>query len=264
MSELFDIDRVDFGDPYDIGAFVSALCQYGCDLGMLCPGFKPTRETNQVRQLANRVVRRLNDRMPEMAVADAFAVVPAYDFVHRIAYMVPAEAKYLNGFVLKAFDAMLHGDKSVDEYEMFRRIRQAIARRDPAYFDKPLQWSCITEDYWYKEAAGDKTGIGLSDYDIVSRAAVLIEIDLYAYEGRAQDQFKQTLFSRHRHYLDNHDATDLRLLTALDRLLTASCSWLTPEEFESYSSRIAREKLALAHIVRFHNSGQLPCALSLL
>lgn len=199
-----DISLVDFTAPYDICGFVSQLCQVGENLGMSKPNYKPTRETNRIRHLADKVVRKLDDVMPGMSVADAFMVTSAYDLAHRFAYATPADHKLLNRYILGAFDSMIHGDKSVDEYAMHQAISQAIRRRDPAYFDKPLIWLTITDERWYNEAKRGFDTTTLSDYDIISRVSILLRTDLTAYEGRNQAQFKQTLASRHRHNLDSH------------------------------------------------------------
>ena len=88
---------------------------------------------------------------------------------------------------------MIHGDKDVDEYIMFRTIRKAVSQRDKAFFDKPLSWSCMALERWYKEAVKGYDNTMLSDYDIQSRINILLESDLYAYAGSNQDEFKQRL-----------------------------------------------------------------------
>ena len=141
-----DISLVDFTDPYDIGGFISLLCQTGANLGMTVPDFKPTRETIEIRQLANKVARKLDEAMPGMPAVDALMTVQSYDLAYRTAYQAVPEQSWLNKYVLKAFDSMIHGDKSIDEYAMY----QAIAHRK--YFAKPLIWLTTTEERWYKEA----------------------------------------------------------------------------------------------------------------
>jgi len=48
----------------------------------------------------------------------------------------------------------------------------------------------------------------LSDYDIISRVTMLLESDLFANEGRNQDQFKKSLEEQHCYYLDGYTAPD--------------------------------------------------------
>lgn len=248
---MLDISLVDFTDPYDIGGFVSLLCQTGANLGMTMPDFKPTKESNELRQLANKVARKLDEAMPGMPVADAFMTVQSYDMAYRTAYQAPPEQTRLNKYVLKAFDAMIHGDNSIDEYAMYQAISQALRRRDREYFAEPLIWLTTTEERWYKEAKLGFDTAGLSEYDIINRVAVLLRADLMAYEGSSQRSFKQDLFERNRHYLDTHDASDWRTIYAAGQLYYACCPFLSGEERRKYTTRLNDEKQNCPSINRF-------------
>lgn len=248
---MLDISLVDFTDPYDISGFVSLLCQTGVNLGMTMPYFKPTKESNEIRRLADNVSRKLAETMPVVPASDAFITVQAYDLAYRTAYRVPPEQSRLNKYVLQAFDAMIHGDKSVDEYAMYQAIAQALRRRDREYFDEPLIWLTTTEEHWYKEAKLGFVAAGLSDYDIINRVAILLRADLTAYEGNGQRSFKQDLSGRFRHYLDTHDVSDWRTIYAADRLYYASCPFLSGAERQKYATRLNEEKQNCPSINRF-------------
>lgn len=249
-----DIETVDFSDPHDIGGYVSLICQAGANLGMAMPDFRHTAESSCLRQLAGRVVRRLDEQMPRMTVADALLTVMPYDMIHRLAHATPADPKVVNRYILSALDAKIHGDKVVDEYELFRHIRAGIMRRDKAYFDKPLIWYGLSLERWYNEALRGYEGTAshssnepdsqsrLSDYDIISRVTLLLESDLYSYEGRSQATFKQTLVDTHRHYLDTLTTSaphDPHTLTALSQFLSASHPYLTPEDHTRYTEALS-------------------------
>ena len=154
----------------------------------------------------------------------------SYEFMHRIAFQCPAKPEELNKVKLAAFDAMIHGDKSVDEYVMFRAIRNAVRQRDKAFFDKPLTWSCISEERWHKEAVSGFDRTRLSDYDIISRVTILLESDLYAYEGRNQDQFKKSLAEQYSYYLDGFTAYDRRTEISLENFRCISTRYLLSKE----------------------------------
>lgn len=196
-SPLMDISRVNFSDPQDICRFVSMLCEAAGSLGMAMPEFKPTKDTNAIRQLANKVVRKLDEVMPQMAVADAFKVISAYDIAYRLAYLTVPDQKILNRYVLAAFDAMLRGNHDIDQYEMYRAVVQGIQRRDAAYFDKPLTWLTTIEEQWYTESKKGFDTEALPEYDIQNRVAILLRANLMAYEGRNQATYKQTLRRRY-------------------------------------------------------------------
>lgn len=254
QRQLPDINTVDFSDPIDIGGFVSLLCQTAAIIGITLPDFKPTRESNEIRSLANKTVKILDSRMPLMSIADAFMTVNTYDFAYRLAYSTSADRKFLNIYVLKAFDAMVHGNKEVNEYAMFREIRRAVSRRDKSYFDKPLYWSCISLERWYREAIHGYEQSGLSDYDILNRVTILLESDLYAFEGLDQIKFKKRIFEQHRHYLDDHDAASWNLLNAINQFVMASCEFFSVDEFYNYKAMLNKELTNCHSINRFISS----------
>lgn len=246
LNPTLDYRQINFDDPAAVVGFVSRLCQAGSDCGMAAAEFAPSCESNEVRRVAAEVVRNLDRLMPSMTPANAFHIVEAYDLAHRLAYATPADANTLNAYVLRAFDAMLHGDNAVDRYDMFRTIRRAIARRDRAYFDRPLQWTVLVEEQWYREAKAALSSsahaaygkASVTDYDIINRTAILLQSDLYAYEGSRQTAFKQALFALHRHYLDTPGAEATPYATALRHLLSASAPYLSPATYTSYATRL--------------------------
>lgn len=246
LNPELDPRQVNFADTTSVGAFVSRLCQAGSDCGMTAADLGPSRESNEVRRIAAEVVRSLDRLMPAMTPADAFLIIDAYDLAHRLAYAAPADVDTLNAYVLRAFDAMLLGDNAVDRYDMFRTIRRAISRRDRAYFDRPLQWTVVVEEQWYREAKASLSSsahaaygkASATDYDIINRTAILLQSDLYAYEGSRQSAFKQALFARHRHYLDQSLCAQPLHTRALCHLLSASAPYLSPSTYTAYATHL--------------------------
>lgn len=230
-----DIESVDFTNPVEIRGLVSHLCRLADEAGMSTPDFKPTRESSEIRSLAGKIVKKLDNQLPQMPVAEAFNTLSAYDFAHRLAYRTPADRKFINGFALRAFDAMIHGDKTVDEYEMYRHIRRCVALRDKDYLDKPLKWTCLSLEYWHKEASRAYEHSSLTDYDIINRVTILLESDLYAYEGHNQHQFKHHLCEQHRRYLAGYNATDIRTEYAIYNLKHLTFRYL---EMKNYNKQM--------------------------
>lgn len=171
-------------------------------------------------------VRKQIDSYP---VGKALALIDVYDLLHRVTYRRPADKNIVNGIILKALEARIHGDKSVDEYVLYRAIRSGIDRKDKTFFDRPLQWLCLTEESWYNEAVKGYDRSRLSDYDILSRAAILLETDLFAFEGSNQTTFKRRLLNSTCHYLHNYTAPDLKTHLALNRYLSTSANFLSEE-----------------------------------
>ena len=247
INPLLDINSVDFADTGEINGFVSLLCHEGNELGMFKAVSRPTPECRQLRQTACELVRRFDECLPGMSPAESLKIIQAYDLTHRLAYKVSGNPKLVNRCVLGAFDAMLHGDKAVDEYSMYREIDRKLHQRDILYFDKPLIWNCLSTEHWFR-TIGDGTG---SDYDTVSRVSILLGADLFECVGSDQEQYKFSLFEEYRHYLDHHDSDDQMTLQAVNQLLASSWKFLTPADRNKYQSTLNREIISHPKTNRF-------------
>lgn len=227
-SRLPDIKSIDLSNPYDIGGYVSLLCQAGGEAGMISSGFRPTRESNMIRQTARLATRLIEEHMTKMPPGDALLVVPAHDLAHRIAYGTPADTAISTRCLLKAFDAMIHGDRSVDEYVVYDAIDRSIAQPgcDAAILDRPFRWRSISLDRWYRQFKTGHTNDTPDTYDIIQRLSILLESDLWAYETVNETAYKQSLVDRHRHLLEQHPATDPRTRQAQNRLQHAASRYL--------------------------------------
>ena len=247
INPLLDINSVDFTDPGDINGFVSLLCHEGNRLGMFKSVSCQAPESRDLRRTAVETVSRFDGCLPEMSPADGLKVIQAYDLAHRLAYKVGGNPKLINSCVLGAFDALLHGDKAVDEYSMYREIDRKLHQRDSLYFDKPLTWNCLSTEHWFR-TIGDRTA---SDYDTVSRVSILLSADLFECVGSDQEQYKFSLFGEYRHYLDHHDSDDQMTLQAVNQLLASSWKFLTPADRNKYQSTLNREIISHPKTNRF-------------
>lgn len=169
---------------------------------------RQSRDAIRLIREATTWVNNVKSHIESHSAGDALSLIDAFDLVHRIACLQPADRTLVNGIILRAFEARIHGDKTVDEYMLYRAIHSRIIRQDKAFFDRPLTWLCLTLGCWHKEAVGGYDKTHLPVYDIINRASILMEADLYAYEGRNQKAFKQHLVDTSRHYLDIYNATD--------------------------------------------------------
>ena len=155
-----------------------------------------------------------------MPVSDALEVIQPFDLVHRIAYGKAADVDFINKYTLKAFEARIHGDQTVNEYTLFRQIAVGLNRRDPAYLDRPLEWYTLSLDRWYKVFSDPKRSHQPSVYDTIQQVNILLESYLWAYETRNQPIFKRQLFNRYRYLLADLDDYDIRTLRAIYTLVT--------------------------------------------
>lgn len=247
INPLLDIATVDFANPDDINGFVALLCHEGNELGMFKPTFNPTSESRYLRQTAGEMVSRLYECLSGMTPADSLKIIQSYDLAHRLAYKVAGNPRLINRCLLGAFDAMIHGDKDIDEYSMYREIDQKIRQKDNLYFGKPLTWNCLSTERWFRHIDNETD----SDYDKISRVGLLLGTDLFVYVGNDQEQYKHSLFGKYRHYLDCHDSSDQCTLHAVNQLLTASWKYLTPADRIRHKSILTREIITHPHTNRF-------------
>ncbi len=225
-----DLPSVDFDNVDVVTESASQMLASANELGLFMS--QTSRQSVNARRFVEDAtvwisnVRKQIDAYP---IGKALALIDVYDLLYRITYQHPADRNFVNGIILKALEARIHGDRSVDEYVLYRAIRSGIGRKDKAFFDRPLQWLCLTEESWYNEAVNGYDRSRLSDYDILNRAAILLETDLFAFEGSNQTTFKRRLLNNTRHYLDNYTAPDPKTHLALNRYLSTSANFLSEE-----------------------------------
>ena len=244
--QIPDVGMVDFNDPMDVESYVGLMIQAGNELDAFMPDFRPTAAWIRVRKTAKEVTGRLEALFPSMSPAQKMMCETAYDLAHRIAYYSPADQSILNKHLLEAFDARIHGDKTVDKYVLHRCIDRRLFQRDKAFFDKPLVWTSYCMSDWFKSQDKRK-----SDYDQISQTTILLDSRLGAYVSGNPEQYKKELFNRNRRYLDR-TYSDVRELMALDKLLFSSLRYLSGEEFDRYRSSIIDALIAHPDTNRFY------------
>lgn len=224
----FDLSSVDFDNVDNVTESASQMLASANKLGLFMT------QTSRQSVIARRFVEdatvwisNVRKQIDSYPVGKALALIDVYDLLHRVTYQRPADIGFVNDIILKALEAKIHGDRSVDEYVLYRAILSGIDRKDKAFFGRPLQWLCLTEESWYNEAVKGYGRSRLSDYDILNRAAILLETDLFAFEGSNQTAFKRRLLNSTRHYLDNYTATDPKTHLALNRYLSTSVNFLS-------------------------------------
>ena len=178
----------------------TALCTTANEAGIFLREDDPTRDKltlKRVKRESKDWLKSVRKHIDTLSVADALKLLGTYDSVHLVAYGTPADPAFLNKYTMAAFESRIRGNKEVDPYILYRQINAGIARRDPLYLGRPLQWSTTMLDRWYKELSGSYTdqGRGASKtlYDIFQKTLILMETDLWAYEGANHKAFKQQL-----------------------------------------------------------------------
>jgi len=244
--QLPDVDIVDFSDPIDVESYVGLMIQAGNELDAFMPDFRPIVEWKQVRKTAREVTGRLEALFPSMPPAQKMMSETAYDLAHRLAYYSPADRSILNRHLLEAFDARIHGDKTVDEYVLYRCIDRRLFQRDTVFLDKPLAWTSHCLSDWFANQNKRK-----SDYDQISQTTILLDSHLSVYVSGNQEQYKKNLFNHNRRFF-GRTYSDVRDLMALDKLFVSSLRYLSNEESDRYRSSITDALIAHPGTNRFY------------
>ncbi len=210
-----DMDLVNFDNADEVCRFASQILEKANSIGLFLQGTsRQSREAVRIISLARDWVNTVRTHIPTYSAGDALMLTDAYDLMHRIAFRRPADNEYLNSIRLAAFEARIHGDKTVDEYALYRTIRSAVLRGDTAFLGRPAKWMCLCTDRWHKRLSAMLSHSVLAadahpaaDYDTLQQAAILMEADLRAYEGSNQTAFKRRLSTRYRKYLRPNPST---------------------------------------------------------
>lgn len=96
-----------------------------------------------------------------------------------------------------ALDAFIHGDNTIDEYDLFHAIDRGLRHYDPACMGRALEWHSCTLARWHRQFRYGAPLQPLSSRDTAARVAILLAADLTPLEGPRQAAFKQTLLTLH-------------------------------------------------------------------
>lgn len=230
MHDLIDISQVDFTKIDQIRGFGALILSDANRLGL--DGDTPSRQSKEAirtSETARRWINGVQYVLPRLSPADAFSLVDIYDFIHQIAHRRPADPAFIDSLILRALEALAHGDKTIDQYRLYHAIDLRVRRKSRAFLGLPLQWLAASLHRWHRNF---KTGKWreMSAYDIIRQSAILIGADLTLYESDG-NRFKKTLFENCRHWLDETEGMTLLELEALSQFLTSSIKFLSQEEY---------------------------------
>lgn len=237
MRDQLDISKVDFTNADEVTGFGALVLSYANGCGLVSgSASRQSREVIRIEETARRWVNGVKRMLPALSAADALGLVDVYGFIHRIAFRRPADPAFLDNLVLSAFDARIHGDKTVDKYRLYHAVYIQVRRRNRAFMGAPLQWLCESLDRWHRNF---KTGDWrkLSDYDMIRQSGILIGADMFVYQGDSAD-FKRALYASNRHWLDETEGMTLLELEALSRFLTSSAGFMSDEYYWKYDEAI--------------------------
>ncbi len=183
---------------------------------------RQSREIIQLQSDARNCAARIRARLEHMPAGDALSLLSLYDMVHRIGCGSPADRDLTDKIKINALNALAHGDRSVDEYILFREIGEELRRGNRRFFGNILQWYCMSVERWHRNFPDGHCAKEQTDYDTLRQLSILLREDLGAYETDLT-AYRKRLVGNHRRYLASTPAgTDRRTAEALAEFQTAA------------------------------------------
>ena len=234
------LEGIDMNDVEALKSLATRICETANSAGIFLHEGDPDRDRATIkltRRCAKDWLKAIRKNIDAMSEADALELLPSFDTLHRVAYGMAADSEFINRHVMAAFESRIRGNKDVDPYALYRQISAGLRRRDPIYFGRPLAWQTNILDRWYKEAVSyNQEAI----YDRIKKATILMETDLWVYEGAGQKAFKQNLFATLRPLYYSMATFDPKTSRALVTLLNSSRHYLAPDLLASLRTALKK------------------------
>lgn len=193
-NPLPEIRNVDFNSIEDVERYAQLLFDRANNSGLLLPGSsRQSAEAKQIIYDAQLWINNVRQRLSIYPVGDTLRLLDTFDIIHRIGFNSPANQDLVSEHKLSALEAYIHHDKTIDQYTLYRAIKTELNRRNPRFLDKPLLWTSLCLEQWWKNF---RTDTPLSDYDTIQQIRILLSEDLFSFEANNQEQFKQSLRQR--------------------------------------------------------------------
>ena len=153
FEEMLDASTVvDYSNVNDATGYASLIFAVAHEAGLLSPvANKQSNEAIQTTRLAKEWVYNVKANIGEMEAGHAMDMLAPYDLMHRLAHHSPPPKAFSDEYLLKAFEARIHGDESVNEYHLYRFIKEKLNLREKSYFGRPLEWYASSLDRWFKK-----------------------------------------------------------------------------------------------------------------
>lgn len=237
--------EVDYDDAADATGYATLILTMANEAGLFADKTNSqSYEGIQVRKHAADWIYNIKSRIDRMPAGDALEILAPYDFMYGLAHNSPAPKAFTDEYVLKAFEARINGDTTVDEYYLYRIISSELAKKNKPFFDRPLKWHTMSIERWYKTFMYGRAIENLSDYDTIEIVSILMSEDLFVFISGNQNEFKKRLYGNHRHYFDEIASLSLPELNALTNFLSSSRQFLSPEQYQGYRKSLLIAKIA--------------------
>lgn len=198
IAQLPHYSSIDFSNGHEISAYNHLLISLMQHYGLLDCRAASTAMSRQLLQQSKEWVKAIESNITVTPVHELIVALCGFDLIHRIAFRTPASSAFIGGCYLKSFNERMRGNMLISDTDLYSAISDRIQFRDKAFFDKPLQWQCLTSSEWYNECKSTGKFLNSSLEQSLHKARILLDKDLFAFTGRNQEQFKRMLSD---HYL---------------------------------------------------------------
>ena len=114
-----------------------------------------------------------------------------------------ADRSLLDSLRLRAFDAYIRGDRSIDPYRLQRTVARELARGNAAFLGAPLRWNSETVTRWHSWFRNGITSLPMTDDEKRNIVSALLAADLRPLETRNEPRYKRLLLLHHLDLISN-------------------------------------------------------------
>lgn len=245
--------KVAFDNKHEASGYATLILSVANELGIISSTARmQSREVIKTIQCAKEWICSVKTWLDSISIGDAMDMLEPYDIMHRLAFQTPTPKEFEDKYMMKAFEARIHGDHTVNEYHLFRKIRKELKNKNKAYLDRPLQWYMISLDRWYKNFKYGSSLTELPDYDTLQIISILMSEEIFEYADGDQTHFKQQLYTNHLHLLDNKANYSYEELRALSLFLKQSAKHMTAEDYLRHDNDIMLAMISAPTTNRLH------------
>lgn len=150
-TQLLNIDTLDFCNTADVAGYGVVLISYTNSHGIIQRKGQAFTMRTQIRSLAAQWTARIKSSINEMAPTEALDLLGTYDPVQRLILHREPEADFIFKYVNRAFEALIHGDVTINIYRLHNRISAGLRNKGKAYCGRPLDWNMMMLSDWHQD-----------------------------------------------------------------------------------------------------------------
>lgn len=205
---LPDIPEIGRINGREVAAYTHLLLALLQRSDRFCCGTAPAAYTRALLPKAKAWIKKIEDSVALVPADGLVAALEGFDMLHRIAFGCPASGDFTGRCYMAAFEARAAGGRSVADTDLFRAVAERLHQRDKAFFGRPMLWYVDTLERWHKACCRTGAFSGIPLHTALRQADLLLNEDLFAFEGSRQEILKQNLAAHYAGCVLAGDAYD--------------------------------------------------------